>query len=96
VKAAGLEKVMISENVRVMVPTGTDARTTAMMVQIASKYDSSIRVVSGEKSFNAKSIMGMLTLGLQQGEDLQISADGRDEKSAMDDLVSFLSNKVTA
>lgn len=95
-KAAGLEKVMISENVRVMVPTGTDARTTAMMVQIASKYDSSIRVVSGEKSFNAKSIMGMLTLGLQQGEDLQISADGRDEKSAMDDLVSFLSNKVTA
>jgi phosphotransferase system HPr (HPr) family protein len=91
-----LEKVMISENVRVMVPTGTDARTTAMMVQIASKYDSSIRVVSGEKSFNAKSIMGMLTLGLQQGEDLQISADGRDEKSAMDDLVSFLSNKVTA
>jgi phosphotransferase system HPr (HPr) family protein len=87
---------MISENVRVMVPTGTDARTTAMMVQIASKYDSSIRVVSGEKSFNAKSIMGMLTLGLQQGEDLQISADGRDEKSAMDDLVSFLSNKVTA
>lgn len=88
-----MEKVMISENVQVKVPTGTDARAVAMLVQIASKYDSKIHVMCKEKSFNAKSIMGMMTLGLKEGEDLQINIDGEDENAAMEEICKFLSNK---
>ena len=48
------------------------ARNIAMLVQRASKYESSIYIQSGDKRVNAKSIMGMMTLGMDLSEDLEI------------------------
>lgn len=81
---------MITKNIKVEIASGTDARATAMIVQIASQYKSSIHVISGEKKFNAKSIMGMMTLGIKSGEELVITADGEDAESAIEGITNFL------
>ena len=72
---------------------GLDARPVAMLVQVASKFDSRIYLLSDGKKVNAKSIMGMMSLGLDNGEELEIMADGKDEKAAADALEQFLSSK---
>ena len=64
-----------------------------MHVQVASKFDSRIYLLSDGKKVNAKSIMGMMSLGLDNGEELEIMADGKDEKAAADALEQFLSSK---
>lgn len=66
------------------------ARHIALLVQKASKYESAIYIQSGEKKVNAKSIMGMMTLGMDISEELEISADGSDEESAIEGITSFL------
>lgn len=66
------------------------ARHIALLVQKASKYESAIYIQSGEKKVNAKSIMGMMTLGLDISEELEISAEGSDEESAIEGITDFL------
>ena len=66
------------------------ARHIALLVQKASKYESAIYIQSGEKKVNAKSIMGMMTLGMDISEELEISADGADEESAIEGITGFL------
>lgn len=53
-----------------------------MLVQVASQYESEIYVESGRKKVNAKSIMGMMTLGLDNGEEVTVTANGKDEGEA--------------
>ena len=66
------------------------ARHIALLVQKASKYESAIYIQSGEKKVNAKSIMGMMTLGMDISEELEISADGADAESAIEGITGFL------
>ena len=63
----------------------------AMLVQVASQFDSEIHVISGERTVNAKSIMGMMTLGLEAGEEIMVEADGTDEAAAIEDIEKYLS-----
>ncbi|MCI9218790.1 MAG: HPr family phosphocarrier protein [Lachnospiraceae bacterium] len=69
------------------------ARNIAMLVQRASKYESSIYIQSGDKRVNAKSIMGMMTLGMDLSEDLEISAEGADEETALEGITGFLTGE---
>ena len=64
-----------------------------MLVQIASQYDSLIYVESENARVNAKSIMGMMTLGLDVGETVVVSADGSDEEKAIAEIEQYLSNR---
>ena len=66
----------------IQLPTGLEARPLAMLVQVASQFESKIYVESEDKKINAKSIMGMMGLGLATGEEIQIMADGADEEAA--------------
>lgn len=84
---------MITKDVTIEIASGTDARETAMLVQIASRYKSSLYLKSAEKTFNAKSIMGMMTLGLKSGEKLSVTADGEDEEEAINNITDFLIGK---
>ena len=84
---------MVTEKVKIQLENGLDARPVAMLVQVASKFDSRIYLLSDGKKVNAKSIMGMMSLGLDNGEELEIMADGKDEKAAADALEQFLSSK---
>lgn len=73
--------------------SGLEASPVALLVQEASKYDSKIYIQADEKKVNAKSIMGMMSLGLDNGETLCVSADGEDEEAALDGIEKFLSSK---
>lgn len=84
---------MVTKNVKIQLVNGLDARPVAMLVQVASKFDSRIYLLSEGKKVNAKSIMGMMSLGLDNGEELEIMADGKDERAAVDALEQFLSSK---
>ena len=84
---------MTKRSIQVKLENGLEARPIAHLVQEASKYDSTIYIISGSKKVNAKSIMGMMSLELDNGEDLVVSADGADEQAAIDGIEIFLSGK---
>ena len=84
---------MTKRNIEIRLTGGLDARPVAMLVQVASQYDSSVYIESGDKRVNAKSIMGMMSLGLDIGEKVIVSADGSDETAAVDGIEEFLSGK---
>ena len=83
---------MTSKEIRIGLSSGLEARPAAMLVQVASQYESSIYVESEEKRVNAKSIMGMMTLDLPVGEQVIVTADGVDEEKAVNDIEKYLSN----
>jgi catabolite repression HPr-like protein/phosphocarrier protein len=83
---------MIEKTVQVGISSGLEARPAALFVQIASKYVSHIYVVMGDKKVNAKSIMGMMSLGALEGQELIIGAEGEDEELAIEALTKFLTN----
>ncbi|MDD6572861.1 MAG: HPr family phosphocarrier protein [Thermoflexaceae bacterium] len=84
---------MITKNISVQIKSGQEVRPVAILVQVASQYESKIYVESGSKKFNAKSIMGMMTLGLNEGEVITVSAEGNDEVEAINDIEQYLSGK---
>ena len=77
---------MIQKSIQVKLETGMEARPVAMLVQVASQFDSKVYINSGDKRVNAKSIMGMMSLGLDNGEEVTVSADGNDEEAAVAEI----------
>ena len=84
---------MKSKEVTIELASGLEARPVAMLVQVASQFNSEIYVEIGKKKVNAKSIMGMMTLGLDSGEEIMLSANGEDEEAAMNSIERYLSNQ---
>ncbi|NLK74545.1 MAG: HPr family phosphocarrier protein [Clostridiales bacterium] len=84
---------MISKEITIKIPNGLEARPVALLVQVASQYECSIYVVSNEKRVNAKSIMGMMSLGISTGEKVTVIADGADEEAAIENIEKYLSSK---
>ncbi len=84
---------MIQKPMKIQLENGLEARPVAMLVQVASQYDSVIYIEAEGKRVNAKSIMGMMSLGMANGEELTVSADGTDEQAAMDGIETYLSGK---
>ena len=83
---------MIEKNVEVnLVESG--ARPIAKLVQIASQYQSRVSIRQNSKTVNAKSIMGMMTLGLALGQSLDVEIEGEDEKDAMYSIEQYLLGK---
>ena len=81
---------MIQKKMTINISTGLEARPVAVFVQVASQFDSSIYVEVGTKKVNSKSIMGMMTLGLDVGEAVVVSADGADEEKAIAEIEKYL------
>lgn len=84
---------MIKKPITIQIPSGLEARPVALLVQVASQYESEIHVEIGQKSANAKSIMGMMTLGLSTGETVIVSAKGADEEEAIANIEKYLSSQ---
>lgn len=80
---------MIKTSVVVKAETGLDGRPIALLVQEASQYASKIYIEIGEKSINAKSIMGMMSLNLVGGDQLTVVTDGEDEGKAAEGIKTF-------
>ena len=81
---------MLTKSIEIKLPRGLEARPVAQLVQLASKYESTVHIEAQSKKVNAKSIMGMMTLNLASGEEVTVIAEGSDEESAVADLEKFL------
>ena len=74
---------MIKKPVKIQLSEGLDARPIALLVQEASQYSSSVYIEVDQKQVNAKSIMGMMSLALLNGEEILVDAEGADEAEAV-------------
>ena len=70
-----------------------DARPIALLVQEASQYASQVFLYVGEKKINAKSIMGMMTLNLAEGDEVTVVTDGEDEAKAAEGIETFFQHE---
>lgn len=70
--------------------TGLHARPAAQFVKKAGKYDSKIEIVFEEKEVNAKSIMGVMSLGVGKGNEIIVKAEGEDAEAAVKELTDFI------
>ncbi|MCR5100248.1 MAG: HPr family phosphocarrier protein [Butyrivibrio sp.] len=86
---------MITKSIEVKLPNGLEARPVAELVQLASKYDSTVHIEAQSKKVNAKSIMGMMTLNLSSGEQVTVIAEGSDEEAVVADMESYLLGEKT-
>ncbi len=84
---------MTEKNIKVKIASGMEARPVALFVQVASQFQSSVYVKIDEKKVNAKSIMGMMSLGVLQDEDLTLIVDGPDEGEAIEKLAEYLTTE---
>ena len=81
---------MKQKDVVVKLEQGLEARLAAMLVQVASKHNSSVYLESEGRKVNAKSIMGMMSLALAPGESVTVIADGSDEDEALVNMENYL------
>lgn len=84
---------MIERDVTVNNRAGIHARPAALIVQTAGKYDSHILFTKDGEEINAKSIMGIITLGAAYGSVISIRAEGSDEQDAVDALATLFQNR---
>jgi phosphocarrier protein HPr len=74
---------MVEKQFKVIADTGIHARPATLLVQVASRFNSDIDLEYNEKKVNLKSIMGVMSLGIGQGAEIKISAEGKDEQEAL-------------
>lgn len=86
---------MIKKPVTIKISAGLENRPVAQIVQMASQYESRIYIESGNKHVNAKSIMGMMTLNITEGENMIIEAEGNDEDEAVSNIENLLVGRMT-
>lgn len=81
---------MEQKTFKVTAETGVHARPATQLVHTASQFTSEITLVYKEKKVNLKSIMGVMSLGIGQGADILIQAEGPDEKEAISTLTDVI------
>ncbi|NRN97097.1 phosphocarrier protein HPr [Lactobacillus helveticus] len=74
----------------IIAETGIHARPATLLVQAASKFGSDVNLEYNGKSVNLKSIMGVMSLGVGQNADVTITAEGDDEKDALDAIADTM------
>ncbi|WCK55881.1 HPr family phosphocarrier protein [Aneurinibacillus sp. Ricciae_BoGa-3] len=80
-----MEKVFTVKN-----PSGLHARPATLLVQKASSFPCEVTIVKGDKNINAKSIMGVMSLGIRQGEQLKVITSGEQEQEALNAVGEIL------
>ena len=85
---------MITQNVTLKNTIGLHARPATFFIQKANSYRSSIWVEKDDRRVNAKSLLGVLSLGVVGGMTVTLMADGEDEKEAIKALASFIETEL--
>lgn len=83
---------MMEKSIKLQMDGQLEARPIAMLVQVASQYDSTVYLETEGRRVNAKSIMGMMSLAASLGTEIRIITDGSDEEQAMAGMEAYLSN----
>lgn len=83
---------MIKKPVTIRTNMDMESRPIAHLVQEASQYASHVYIEMEDKKINAKSIMGMMSLSLADGEKITVVTEGEDEKKAAEGIRTFFAN----
>lgn len=83
---------MFAQNVTVKSEVGLHARPATFFIQKANEFKSGIWVEKDERRVNAKSLLGVLSLGIAKGMEVTLIADGADEKEAVAALVELVNS----
>lgn len=84
---------MVTQTVEIKLDPGLQARLAAKFVQEATRFASHITILKEERTINAKSIMGLMSLAMSKGEEITLKAEGTDEEEALQTLVQFVTNE---
>ena len=83
---------MTQRDVTITNNIGLHARPATFFIQKANSYKSLIWIEKEDRKINAKSLLGVLSLGIAKGMTVTLSADGQDEDAAIDGLVSLINS----
>ncbi len=86
---------MYSKEVTVTNSVGLHARPATFFIQKSNEFKSSVWVEKGDRRINAKSLLGILSLGIIKGTEIKIIADGVDEEAAVSSLANLIENELT-
>ena len=86
---------MISRDIVITNETGLHARPATFFIHKALSYQSSVWVEKGDRKVNAKSLLGVLSLGIAKGMTVTLIADGQDEDAAIDGLIALINSGFT-
>ncbi len=86
---------MYSKEILVSNQVGLHARPATFFIQKANEYKSSIWVEKDDRKVNAKSLLGVLSLGITKGVNIRITAEGNDEETAVNALIELINNDFT-
>ncbi len=82
---------MIKREYTIKAETGIHARPATALVQTAAKFDSEINILLGEKKASLRSILGIMSLGIKNNDQVTLEVDGKDEAEAIEALEISLS-----
>ncbi len=85
---------MYSKEVIVRCESGLHNKQATYFVQKANEFESSIYMISGERKMNAKSLLGIMSLGIITGTVVTLSATGPDEEAAVNSLMELLQRDI--
>ncbi|CDZ74719.1 putative Phosphotransferase [Peptoniphilus sp. ING2-D1G] len=83
---------MVEKTITLKNEDGLHARAAALFVRCANRFHSEITITAHEESVNGKSIIGIMSLGAKNKEEISIRAHGSDETEAIDKLISLVEN----
>lgn len=87
--------MIVEKDVTILNPVGLHARPASLLVQKANQFKSDINLRNGDRNANAKSILGVLGLGAEQGCVIAVVADGDDAEEAVEGLAYLIQNVLT-
>lgn len=83
----------VEKTVKITDETGVHARPATVLVNKAGSFSSDIKLEYKEKTINLKSIMGVMSLGIPQGAEIKIIAEGSDEQEALDAVIGVIKSE---
>jgi len=83
---------MVTREVVVINAVGLHSRPATFFIREANKYKSSIWIEKGDRRVNAKSLLGVLSMGVAQGMSVTIIAEGQDENNAIEGLAKYIAS----
>jgi phosphocarrier protein len=84
---------MIEKTVRIVNKLGLHARPAALLVKVAGKFKSEIKLTKDDLEINAKSIMGVMMLAAEYESEVKITAEGEDEEQAVNAIEELINSK---
>jgi len=81
---------MVSTTVTVQNKTGLHARPASQLIALCSKFESKLRILNGDDEIDPKSIISVLSGGIKQGTAVELTAEGSDEETAIQQIVALI------